>query len=402
MTTAAALAFWGSLAFLAYAYGGFAVVVAAVGAWRRARVRMADITPPVSLIIAAYNEEHVIAGRLDNALSLDYPRDRLQIIVACDGCSDRTEAIVKTYSSRGVILLSLPRMGKIAALTTAVEHAVGEILVFSDANTICDRPALRALVRNFSDPIVGGVAGHTTYALEPCTESSGHGERLYWDYDAWLKRLESQTGSIVSAHGGLYAIRRTLFRPVPDLAVTDDFAISTAVVEQGYRLVFEPEARAVECAVSEAQREFRRRVRLMTRGLRGVWMRRRLLNPFSYGFYALVLFSHKVARRLAPVALGVIAVTSAYLSFTNRFYLVAAVGQAMFYALAGLGYLLRGTELGHARTIYIPFYYCMANAASAVALMQLLRGKRIELWQPQRHAPPERQGTSAAALRHGG
>jgi cellulose synthase/poly-beta-1,6-N-acetylglucosamine synthase-like glycosyltransferase len=188
----------------------------------------------------------------------------------------------------------------------------------------------------------------------------------------------------VSAHGGLYAIRRSLYRTVPDPAVTDDFAISTTVIEQGYRLVFERAARATEFAVRETRREFRRRVRLMTRGLRGVWLRRRLLNPFQYGFYAVVLFSHKVARRLATVPLLVLAGASVYLAPTAPLYWGAALAQAVFYGVAILGFLLRRIAVGRLKPIYVPFYYCMANSASLVAVVQAARGQRIAFWQPQR------------------
>jgi cellulose synthase/poly-beta-1,6-N-acetylglucosamine synthase-like glycosyltransferase len=393
MTTVATWVFWLSVGCLVYTYVGFPLLVAAVGSLRRRGVRAAAVTPRASLIIAAYNEEAIIADRLENALALDYPADRLQILVAADGCTDATPAIVDRYRGRGVGLLSLPRQGKIRALNAAVARASGDILVFSDANTMCEPQALRALARNFADPAVGGVAGHTTYRVEDAGESSARGERLYWDYDPWPTRLESRTGSIVSAHGGLYAIRRTLFRPVADSAVTDDFAISTEVVEQGYRLVFEPDARATEFAVPETGREFQRRVRLMTRGLRGVVLRRRLLNPLRFGFYAVVLASHKVVRRLAPIPLVALAASGASLAPSHAFYLAAAAAQAGFYALAALGYLLRRTSPGRAKFVYVPFYYCMANAACAVAIVQVLRGSRIELWQPQRHAVRRSAGT---------
>ena len=170
----------------------------------------------MSVVIAAYNEERVIGDRIENALALDYPSDALEILVASDGSTDATAAIVARYAGRGVRLLSLPRQGKIRALDAAVLEATGEILVFSDANTMCAPDALRALVRNFADPGIGGVAGHTGYRLEVNSESSARGESLYWDYDTWLKHLESLTGSVVSAHGGLYAVRRALYRPVPD------------------------------------------------------------------------------------------------------------------------------------------------------------------------------------------
>jgi cellulose synthase/poly-beta-1,6-N-acetylglucosamine synthase-like glycosyltransferase len=386
MSTAAVWIFWSSIAFLFYAYGGFALLVGAVGLVRRRRVRKLPITPSVTLIIAAYNEEEVIAERLDNALAMDYPRERLQILVASDGSTDRTDDIVASYASRGVLLLSLPRRGKIRTLNAAVARATGKILVFTDANIMCRADTLRALVANFADASVGGVAGHTTYTLDPGSESSSYGERLYWRYDTWLKKLESQTGSIVSAHGGLYAIRRILFRPIQDGAVTDDFAISTSVIAHGYRLVFEPEALATEVAVPDAQREFRRRVRLMTRGLRGVFLRRRLLNPRKYGFYSVVLASHKLARRLVPVSLAILGVASLAAWSQGPLYHAAVLAQAFFYGMASVGYLLRRSRVGRLRLLYIPFYYCMANAACAAAWIYALRGRRIEVWQPQRQS----------------
>lgn len=378
--------FWLSIAFLFYAYGGFALLVGLVGLVQRRGVRKLPITPSVSLIIAAYNEEKVIAERLDNALAMDYPRERLQILVASDGSSDRTEDIVASYASKGVLLLSLPRRGKIQTLNAAVARATGKILVFTDANIMCRADTLRELVANFADPSVGGVAGHTAYTLDPDSESSSYGERLYWRYDTWLKKLESQTGSIVSAHGGLYAIRRVLFRPIPDGAVTDDFAISTSVIAHGYRLVFEPNALATEVAVPEAQREFRRRVRLMTRGLRGVFLRRRLLNPRKYGFYSVVLASHKLARRLVPVSLAILGVASLAAWSQGPLYQAAVLAQAFFYGMATVGYLLRRSRMGRLRLLYIPFYYCMANVACSVAWVHALRGRRIEVWQPQRQS----------------
>ncbi len=391
--SAALLLLLASLAFLAYAYVGFPMLVALVGTLRPRPVRKAEITPTVSLIIAAYNEEDAIAARLDNALQSDYPASCLEIIVASDGSTDATNRIVESYADRGVKLLTLPRRGKIHALDSAVGAASGDILVFSDANTMCETATLRLLVRSFADPAVGGVAGHTGYKVDRGSESSGLGERSYWTYDTWLKVLESRTGSIVSAHGGLYAIRRGLYQRSPDSAVTDDFALSTAVIAQGRRLVFEPEARAWESTVTQAQREFGRRVRLMTRGLRGVLMRRALLNPVRHGFYAVVLASHKLIRRLAPLALIACLVASLLLARQGPVYQLFALLQLTFYGMAIGGGLLRRTRLGRFRGLYMPFYFVMANAACLVALFEVCRGRRIEQWEPQRHAP--------APVRHG-
>jgi cellulose synthase/poly-beta-1,6-N-acetylglucosamine synthase-like glycosyltransferase len=379
------LAFWLSLTALIYAYAGFPLMVVIAGRFLHRLVRRQPITPTVSLIIAAYNEQHGIAKRLDNALALDYPAEALEIIVASDGSDDATESIVATYGCRGVRLLSLPRRGKVHALNNAVLHATGEILVFSDANSIYDPRALRKLVRNFADPEVGGVSGTLMYTLPADSESSSQGENLYWSYDLWIKQMESLTGSIVSANGAIYAVRREFYRPPTDSAVTDDFAISTGVVAQGRRLVFESEARAYEVVLPAADREFGRRVRLTIRGLRGVILRKPLLNPFRHGFYSLVLFSHKVLRRIVPFILLTLFVATLLLNSNGNIYLGAAVFQTLFYSLASVGYLVRRCHFGQWKCFYIPFYYCMANAAAAVAIIKLICGEHIELWQPQRH-----------------
>jgi cellulose synthase/poly-beta-1,6-N-acetylglucosamine synthase-like glycosyltransferase len=385
MRSVPAILFWLSLLALVYGYAGFPLLIAIVGKLRHRVVRRAPVTPTMSLIIAAYNEEEGIAERLENALTVDYPRAALDILVASDGSSDATAAIVAGYATRGVRLLQLPRQGKIPALNEAVRHATGEILVFSDANIHFHPQALRSLARNFADPDVGGASGNSGYRLPVDGESSSRGEGLYWRYDSWLKEMESRTGSIVSAHGGLYALRRELYRPLGETAVTDDFAISTAVIEQGRRLVFDAEALAYELAIPEANREFRRKVRLMTRAWRSVALRRGLLNPFRHGFYSLVLFSHKVLRRLLPLVLLVLLACSLLLAPDGGIYLAAAVGQLLFYALAALGFLARRARVGMSRAIYVPFYYCLANAAALVALGKFLSGSRIALWEPQRH-----------------
>lgn len=379
------LAFWLALAMLLYVYAGFSLLVLVMGRLRHRHVKQAAITPRMSLIIPVWNEERAIAARLENALALDYPAAALEIIVTSDGSSDRTEEIVTGYETRGVRLLRLPRRGKIHAMKEAIALATGELLVFSDANSMYERNALRMLSRNFADPEVGGVCGNQIYLkANKKSDTASQGETLYWSFDKWLKTNESLTGSIVSAHGAIYAIRRALYRPPESAAVTDDFAISTAVVEQGYRLVFESEAIAYEEPVPAAHREFGRKVRIMNRGLRGVLLRKRLLNPFRYGFYSLELLSHKVLRRLVPIFLLVMLAASLMLHARQQFYFIAAAAQLGFYVMAGAGYLLRRHRLGRLKFLYIPFFYCLANAAALLAIIKLLLGNRVELWQPQR------------------
>ncbi len=384
MTDFLVIAFWVSVGAIGYSYAGFSLLLLVWGKLKNRRVYKRPVTPAMSLIIAAYNEEQGIAQKIENSLTLDYPPEFLEIIVTSDGSTDRTNEIVQSFAERGVKLLRFSRRGKIFALRDAVARANGEILVFSDANTEYHPLALRKLAENFADPEVGGVCGNQKHKKHKTGDNASAGEGLYWRYDKWLKQSETLTGSIVSADGAIYAIRKSLFQMPASTAVTDDFAISTAVIEQGYRLVFESDALAYEDPMPSAEKEFSRKVRIMNRGLRGVILRKRLLNPFRHGFYSLVLFSHKILRRLVPFFLIILFCVNLLLINYATFYLATAIAQIAFYGLAIISYFLRRTRLGRAKILFIPFFYCLANAAAFIAVINLLKGKRIERWNPQR------------------
>lgn len=379
------IVFWSLVAIVAYGYFGYPVTAAIAGSLLDRKVRKAPVTPPLSVVIAAYDEAEDIEPRLENIFQSRYPGDRIEVVVASDGSTDDTVALASSVDPSRVRVLDLPRKGKAAALASAVGQATGDILVFTDANTMFHRDALAMMARNFADPDVGGVAGRTEYVVAADTQSSGRGEDLYWRYDTWLKHLETKTGSVVSAHGGMYAIRRELFRPVEDPAVTDDFAISTAVVAQGKRLVFERDALGLEKTMPSSGPEFRRRVRLMTRGLSGVLLRRELLNPMRHGFYAVALASRKVLRRALPLLFPPLFVVSLLLAPTSPFHFAIAAAQVGFLSLAILGWAMRGSRLGKNPVFYVPFFFCLANLAGAAALWNLVQGRRIERWTPQRH-----------------
>jgi cellulose synthase/poly-beta-1,6-N-acetylglucosamine synthase-like glycosyltransferase len=380
------LLFWCLVGIIAYTYAGYPLVALAAGTVLRRRVRKEiSESPSVSVIVAAYDEADGIQDRIRNLLESDYPKDRLEIVIASDGSTDRTVELASSIDERRVRVLDLPRRGKAAALVAGAAQARGEILVFTDANTVFHRAALRALVSNFADPDVGGVAGHTTYLVGEATESAGRGEGLYWRYDTWLKQLETMTGSVVSAHGGMHAMRRELFRGVEDPAVTDDFAISTSVVAQGKRLVFEPAALGFEQPMASTGSEFNRRVRLMTRGLRGILLRRELLNPFRSGFYAVAFASRKVLRRVLPLTFPLLLIASLALASDGMAYALFAAGQVLVLAAAALGWALGRTPAGRSPVLYVPFFFAMANLASVAALWNVARGRRVERWTPQRH-----------------
>lgn len=365
--------------------GPFVLYPAAL--WLRARASgvspdtagAADPAPGVSLIICAHDEERTIGAKIENALALDHPRDRLEICVASDGSTDRTVEIARRYEGQGVRVLDLPRNGKAHALAAAVEATTAPVLAFSDANSLWRPDALRALVRPFADETVGGVAGDQRY--DDGAGSEAFGERSYWSFDRLLKQWQSRAGTVVSATGAIYAVRRELFEPPPPDA-TDDFMVSTGVVARGRRLVFAPEAVAVEPPAAAAGGEFRRKVRIVTRGLRAVGYRRALLDPFRTGSYAVVLFVHKLWRRLTFVPLAVLLLLAPACWSAGGPLALLAAGVVGATAIGALG--LAVPSLGRFKPFALAGYVLMVNAACAVATFDVLRGHRVSSWEPER------------------
>jgi glycosyltransferase involved in cell wall biosynthesis len=375
--------FAAAAALVAYTYVLFPLLVLVRGRLRPRAHARAPITPPVSLVIAARNEAAVIGRKLENVLALDYPRDRLEVVVASDGSEDGTEAAARAQDDGRVRVLGLPRVGKAAALNAAVAASTGEILVFSDANSLYAPGALRALVAPFADPRVGGVAGDQRYSSDGSEAAVSEGERRYWDLDRAIKRAESAGGNVISATGAIYAVRRSLFQGVP-AGVTDDFATSTAVIAQGRRLVFASDAVAFEPVGRTRAIEYERKVRVMTRGLNGVVLRRELLDPRRHGFYALQLLSHKVLRRLMALPLVVLALSGAALGRRDLRFRAATAAQAAVYGLGAAGLLAGGRPLGRRRVVALPAYFCLVNLASLHAAWNVVRRRGIDRWEPRR------------------
>ena len=380
------LAFWLSLLFLVYIYLGFPLLVMLRARLLRKSYRANPHTPSVSVLIAAHNEQACIQERVENLLAQDYPSALLEILVASDGSEDRTCEVVAEMAYLNVQVLKLPRIGKAAALNAAANVARGEVLVFTDANTHFRTDALRQLVQPLVDEQVGAVAGHQIYTSNHEFSAASDGEQMYWNYDRWLKAAQSAAGNVTSATGAIYAIRRALYQPVPPF-VMDDFVISTGVVEQGFRLVFSPNAVALEPVAANAQAEYERKVRVAHQGLAAVLFRRRLLNPLRYGWYSWQLLSHKVLRRLAIVPLLVLMVANAMLLEAGNLFQIAFAIQAVFYFLAAVPLVSKSNALAQSRVFTLPYFFCLANVAAGVAAWRLLRGQRLGQWEPERHQP---------------
>lgn len=353
-----------------------------------------DVTPAVDLVIAAHDEAASIGARIENALALDYPEDRLRIWIGSDGSTDDTVAIARRFEDRGVRVLDLPRGGKAAALRALVEASAeagggGEILAFSDANSDWPRDALRRLVAPFADDRVGGVAGDQRYVEDAGDEALG--ERGYWHFDRALKRWQTRAGNAISSTGAIHAVRRRCFEaPPPD--ATDDFMISTGVIAAGERLVFAEDAIAWEPTAEPVGGEFRRKTRIITRGLRGVLYRRALLNPARTGLYAFELAVHKLLRRLTWIPLAGLVVLAPFAVMQGGLAGLVAGGTALGVAGGAVGLAVPG--LRRIKPVSVAAYVVMVQAACAWATIATLSGRRVARWDPQRPASSAAESSS--------
>ncbi|RME89350.1 MAG: glycosyltransferase family 2 protein [Anaerolineae bacterium] len=389
-----AVLFWLSVGCIVYTYFGYPLLVTVL-----AHLHPQKTTPPlphlpnVTLLIAAYNEESVIEAKIQNALALDYPKERLQILVVTDGSDDQTPEIVKRYADQGVDLLHHPqRRGKMAAINRAIPHARGEIVVFSDANNFYHPEALRQLITPFGDPRVGAVSGAKT--IEKTGSALGTSEGLYWKYESFLKEQESRLGNCTGVCGEILAIRKEAFSPPPTHIINDDFYIAMQVIRQGYRLVYAPEARSVERVSASARDEVTRRTRINA-GRYQAFAHLRHWLPTKHPLLVWQIFSHKFLRLLLPFAMIGAALSNVFVLFARHpgvrgslFYLGKPYGeiflalQSVFYLLAWLG--SRFERKGRhplVRLLYLPTFLVNSNLASLRGFIQFVRGKQTPLWE---------------------
>ena len=371
------LMFWISLAVILYVYFGYPLVLSLMALRARPTWRDENYFPAVSLVIAAYNEEKVLRDKLENSLALDYPADRLEIIVASDGSTDGTNAIVQSYADRGIILHKVvPRGGKTRALNTVIPYTRGEILILSDANTMYMSDAVRKLIRHFADPTVGAVSGDVR--LIDAAPSHAHSEGLYYRYERWIQWMESQVGSIIGVDGGMYAIKRKFFRPPPEETILDDFVISMTVARMGFRVLYEPDAVAIEKGTPAEREEFFRKVRIVAGGIQALRMGVGLPG-LRQPVLILGYVSHKLLRWLLPCFLLLLLVSSAALEYEPLYRLLFAT-QVLFYSVAfGYGFKIKG--LRRLRFSGVPYYFALVNSAALLGIWKGIMGTQTVKWQ---------------------
>ena len=373
----ARLAFWAALGALAYVYALYPLLLSLLRLVARRPIAVEDFEPDVCLFIAANDEAAVIGAKLDNALALDYPAEKLHIVVASDGSVDGTDAIVQRYAPRVRLISQSPRRGKIAAINRGLDSVSSEIVVFSDANTFLDRGAIRAMVRNFASDQVGCVSGDVSLVGDRALLAKS--EDLYYRYERWIQHAESDIGSMIGADGALYAIRRRLFVPRAEDTILDDMAIPMAIVRAGSRVVFEPAARAQEPGVESAMEEFSRKTRVVA-GAMQFLARNDSSVPLTSPQVILSLVSHKALRWMSPAFALILVVTSLMLTGTGRFYEYRTVWMTSS-AIVAFGLLGTLPRLRRNPLIGLSHYLCLVQAAAAIGFLKGLSGRQSVLWR---------------------
>jgi cellulose synthase/poly-beta-1,6-N-acetylglucosamine synthase-like glycosyltransferase len=377
--------FWTCVAALFYVYAGYPLLVYLISRAFPKNVKRAECEPQVTILITAYNEEKDIRQKLENTLLIDYPPEKLEILVASDGSTDATDEIVREFAGQNVKLFRQEgRAGKTFTQNKAVEKARGEIILFSDATTRYRADVLRKILPNFADETVGCVAGKLIY-VDDSKSTVGKGAKSYWNYETFLKESESGTCSLIGASGCLYAVRKSAYQPMYPEACSD-FLICTILFRQGLRSVYEAEAVCTEETNQQAKKEMQMRVRVISQTFSDLSRNRDMLNPLKSGFYAVQLVSHKLLRYAVPLFLALILFSTAALLAHSFFYSLIFTFQTAFYAMAFAAWVLErnGVKLG---ILAMPLYFVLANIAAVIAFYKFLRGERYARWEPIRENP---------------
>ncbi len=367
-----------------YVYVGYPLLVYLISRLRPLEIKKSFIEPTVTILITAYNEERDIRAKLENTLLINYPKDKLEILVASDCSNDRTDEIVREFADRNIKLFRQnERLGKTMAQNAAVELATGEIILFSDATTKYAPDVLNQMLPNFADETIGCVAGRLIYT-DDSSSGVGNGAKSYWSYETFLKQSESRACSLIGASGCLYAVKKSAYRPMYAEACSD-FLICAKIYELNLRSVYEPNAVCTEETNRQTDQEFKMRVRVIGQTFTDLWLNRQMMNPLKYGFFAAEVISHKLLRYAVPVFLILIFLASAILAIAaaSNLFRIAVVLQIAFYLTAFLGWLLErnGKKIG---VLSIPLYFVLTNLASLIGFYKFLRGERYASWEPIR------------------
>jgi biofilm PGA synthesis N-glycosyltransferase PgaC len=381
--------FWLSLFVIFYSYLGYGILLFFLVRLKKLfnpqyflSTIAGDFEPEVTLIVSAFNEEDFIGQKIENTFELDYPASKLKIIFITDGSSDRTAQIISGYDS--IHLLHQPeRKGKVAAMNRAMGYVLTKYVIFSDANTLLNRDCVKQIVKHYANPLVGGVAGEKKVITHAEDRAAGAGEGLYWKYESFLKKLDSDFYSVVGAAGELFSARTDLFEKTPENIIIEDFVQSLKICMKGYVIRYEPEAYAMETSSQSMKEEEKRKIRISAGAFQAMVILKDLFNIFKYPVLSFQFISHRILRwTLCPLCLVTLLLSNLilFLGGQGRFFLIFLILQLFFYGLAlfGMFYANRNIKL---KMLYVPYYFLFMNISVFLGFGRFLKKKQTVLWE---------------------
>ncbi|WP_162419203.1 glycosyltransferase family 2 protein [Cyclobacterium roseum] len=377
--------FWMSIVVVWYAFLGYGVIlyllVKLKGIFtRNPSVSFPENWPEVSLVIPCFNEADVIRIKAENSLALDYPNSNYKVVFITDGSTDNFREVLAEYP-QVEILHEDRRAGKTAAENRAMTQVKSPFVVFTDANTLLNKMALKNIIRHFSSDKVGCVSGEKRVLMESAESASAAGEGMYWKYESFLKKLDSSLYSAVGAAGELVAFRATLYQTLPEDTILDDFMQSMLIASKGYKIVYEPEAYAMETGSDSIPEELKRKIRISAGGWQSMKRLFFQITPFSQPLLFFQYLSHRVLRwTITPFLLIFIFISNLFLWTQGWVYQLLMIGQILFYLAAGLGYFLENRKL-RIKALFVPFYFCLMNYAVVAGLIRFLKGSQKSTWE---------------------
>ncbi|MBO9700801.1 MAG: glycosyltransferase family 2 protein [Sporocytophaga sp.] len=382
--------FWLGIFTIFYSYVGYGILLFALVKIKRifnpvTSTSDPDFEPEVSFIVPSYNEAGIIEDKIRNCLSFDYPTEKLNVIFITDGSNDGTPEIASRY--KGVTVLhEAKRGGKSAAENRSMKFVNTPVVIFSDANTILPANAIREIVKHYADPAVGAVSGEKRILKKEKDSASGAGEGIYWKYESFLKRMDSELLTIVGAAGELFSFRKELFSDLEEDTILDDFMVSMRIASQGYRVIYEPKAYAMETASESVTEELKRKIRISAGAWQSMVRLSYILNPFKHFTLTFQYISHRVLRwTLAPLFLLILIPLNFLLINNSPLYEVILAGQLFFYALALLGWYLENKQI-RIKALFVPYYFFIMNYAVYLGLFRYLKGKQSAVWEKAKRA----------------
>lgn len=376
--------FWASFALLFYSFIGYGMVLYLLVKVKKRFVKTpafdTSFEPEVTLVIPCYNEAGVLDEKVQNCLQLDYPQQKLKLLFITDGSTDNSVEVLKKYTLVSV-LHSSRRGGKTAAENRAIQHVETPVVIFSDANTLLNKDAVRNIVRHFKDEKVGCVSGEKRILTGDKDVASAAGEGLYWKYESVLKKLDSQLYSAVGAAGELVAFRTNLFEAMPEDTILDDFIQSMYIAAKGYKIVYEPGAYAVETAAASVKEELKRKIRICAGGWQSIQRLNKRLTPTKLPLLYFQYFSHRVLRwTVNPFLMLIILFTNLALAVNDNFFLLVLVLQVLFYSFSFAGFLLEKRQL-KVKVFFLPYYFCIMNYSVVMGMIRYLKGSQSAVWE---------------------